>query len=332
MYYNTYPPFPPQSEREIRLQQQKAAVNSTANLWGFTGTIANIVISVIAVVLSFVLVRYTYLDKFVQSPTGQLVMQIILSVLMFTVPYIIAARTAKMRVSSLVSVKHVRGGLFFPLVFISLGASVIINQLTENFVRFLNMFGINPQSADFEIPSDAFGILLYIFTISVVPAVVEEFAMRGIVMGSLRRYGNAFAVIASSIIFGLMHGNFVQIPFAFALGCVLGYIDIVTDSIWPSVTVHFINNLMSAVQQVIIEKQGESAGIASVAIFFSISLALGLVGFFMLCRRFKHPFAPMEETVDIPLGTALKSFCSSAGMIVAYIIFGGSAVAMLFLY
>ena len=41
-----------------------------------------------------------------------------------------------------------------------------------------------------------------IMAFSAVPAFAEEFAFRGIVMGVLKKYGRAFALICSSIMFG----------------------------------------------------------------------------------------------------------------------------------
>lgn len=46
----------------------------------------------------------------------------------------------------------------------------------------------------------------------------------------------------SSLIFGAVHGNPVQIPFAFVLGTALGWMYYRTGSLLPSILMHFVNN------------------------------------------------------------------------------------------
>ena len=75
--------------------------------------------------------------------------------------------------------------------------------------------------------------------------------MRGVVLQSLRRYGERYALVVSSLIFALMHGNMTQAPFAFMLGLVIGRIVLETESMWTGILIHVINNsyavLMTAV-------------------------------------------------------------------------------------
>jgi len=84
----------------------------------------------------------------------------------------------------------------------------------------------------------------FIYIILVGP-VFEELIFRGAVMGSLRRYGDNFAILFSSLLFGFYHGVILQIPFAFVLGILLGYV----ASRWSlraAIALHIINNGFSA--------------------------------------------------------------------------------------
>ncbi len=107
-----------------------------------------------------------------------------------------------------------------------------------------------------EIPTTAFGIVLFYFGTAVVPALIEEFALRGIIMQPLRRYGDWFAIICSALVFSLMHCNLVQIPFAFIAGVVIGYAVIMTESVWTGVIIHFMNNAFSVTVNIIYEFYG----------------------------------------------------------------------------
>ena len=70
----------------------------------------------------------------------------------------------------------------------------------------------------------------------------EEFLCRGVLLKSMSKYGVPFAVFATSLIFGLIHGNLYQTPFAILVGVVLGYVAVRSGSIWPGVIIHFIVN------------------------------------------------------------------------------------------
>ena len=65
------------------------------------------------------------------------------------------------------------------------------------------------------------GILVY----GIVTPVTEEIVYRGIVYNRIRRYFNLpMAIIAGSFIFGIAHGNRVQLVYGFLMGILISYI------------------------------------------------------------------------------------------------------------
>ena len=68
---------------------------------------------------------------------------------------------------------------------------------------------------------------------------------RGVILTVLRRYGDAFGIFVSALLFGFLHGNFIQTPFAFIVGLVLGYVTVYTGSMLPAMIIHFLNNTVS---------------------------------------------------------------------------------------
>lgn len=119
------------------------------------------------------------------------------------------------------------------------------DYISSGFNCFISSIGVSFIDIESENPSTMSEFLLMVVAYAVVPALVEEFAVRGVIMQPLRRYGDKFAIVMSSVIFGIMHGNMVQIPFAMIAGIALGYFAIATKSIWTSVTIHFLNNFIS---------------------------------------------------------------------------------------
>lgn len=84
-------------------------------------------------------------------------------------------------------------------------------------------------------------ILLFV-TVVVFPAIVEELMFRGVLYRYLRSHGVQFAAITSSIIFGLIHLNFLQFIFATIMGVVCCYIYEATGKIRYSMLLHLLNN------------------------------------------------------------------------------------------
>ncbi|WP_161522246.1 CPBP family intramembrane glutamic endopeptidase [Bifidobacterium xylocopae] len=72
--------------------------------------------------------------------------------------------------------------------------------------------------------------------------VVEETVFRGAVLGALKRYGRGFAIVTTSFLFALLHGNLSQSVFAFGLGLVLGFVGCEYSLIWP-IGLHVASNL-----------------------------------------------------------------------------------------
>lgn len=213
-------------------------------------------LSVIGFVWSFVYLfltvrvagmSYTDAVELSQNPAIQQILQIILSCLMFLVPFTIAAKCVGVRIDNTIQFGKAKKGTGLPFLLFGIGFCSFANIAMSYSSAIFEGFGID-YDVDFgENPSGIFGFLLTFIATAIVPALVEEFACRGIVLGLLKKYGEGFAIITSSIVFGIMHGNFEQIPFAVMVGLILGYIYVKTGSIWVSVAVHGANNAISVI-------------------------------------------------------------------------------------
>lgn len=85
---------------------------------------------------------------------------------------------------------------------------------------------------------------LGIISIVVMAPLVEELLFRGAIQGHLMRKWKMpyLGIVVSSLIFGVVHGNPAQIPFAFVVGMALGWVYYLTGSLIPGILMHFINN------------------------------------------------------------------------------------------
>jgi len=95
---------------------------------------------------------------------------------------------------------------------------------------------LSPSAAD---PND-WSIMLYV---CLGAPIIEECIFRGWLLKSFQPYGKVFAIFASALFFGLIHGHLVQSPFAFAEGLVFGYVAVEYSLLW-ALGLHIFNNFV----------------------------------------------------------------------------------------
>ena len=240
--------------------------------------------------------------KIITDPAFQQLWQIVVSMLMMVIPAFIIPRLEKRKTAELISFKPPNKKLFLPFVLIGIGVCAFANIATNVIAAIMESFGISYSAPETTVPTGIFGVVLVILSTAITPALVEEFLMRGSVLGGIKGFGEDVAVIISAVMFGLMHGNFVQMPFAFIVGLILAIAVIKTGSLWTGVAIHFINNFMSVLLGEFLPL-GDSVFLNSAvtAGYFMISLTLGFVGILMLKGRSK-------EALSLSAGELTASF------------------------
>ena len=210
--------------------------------------------------------------------------------------------------------------LAVPAVPMGLLVCLVGNLLTVLFVEGMGKIGFSLTSPDFNTPESITGRLLYIVAIGIIPPLTEELSIRGCIMQPLRRYGDVFAIFASSLLFAILHGNLVQAPFAFIAGLGLGYICCVTGSLWPSIIVHCLNNSYSVFEEFIV------ADIADEKLQYIILngsqaalIGAGIVGALLFLYKIKDNLLPKTQTV-LKGGDKTTAFLINIPMIIAIII------------
>ncbi len=93
-------------------------------------------------------------------------------------------------------------------------------------------------------PDIGSAVVLFI-QLTIFAPLFEEFWCRGLIIESLRPYGNGFAIFVSALLFGIIHANFAQFFYAAALGIFLGYIYVSTQSLVTTTIMHAMFNSIS---------------------------------------------------------------------------------------
>ena len=112
--------------------------------------------------------------------------------------------------------------------------------------------GISDSIADYKnkIQTDVVGheLILYLLAVGILVPILEEVLFRGMIMGELlAAMRPAAAVFLSSALFGLMHGQPVQIGYAVICGVFLGVTYYLSDSLVTPILVHIFFNLVGGV-------------------------------------------------------------------------------------
>ncbi|WP_051652421.1 CPBP family intramembrane glutamic endopeptidase [Clostridium algidicarnis] len=89
---------------------------------------------------------------------------------------------------------------------------------------------------------------LLVLEIALIGPIIEEILFRGIILnGLLKKYSPAKAILFSSLLFSLIHGNLPQMFNALFFGILLGLIYIKTKSLYAVIFTHIIANTLSII-------------------------------------------------------------------------------------
>ena len=163
--------------------------------------------------------------------------------------------------------------------------SAFANISTSMASAIFESFGVD-YNVDFgDVPKGVLGFMLTLISTAIIPALVEEFACRGVIFGLLKEHSEGFAVLVSAILFGIIHGNFIQIPFAFMVGLALEVIRLKTGTLWIAILVHFCNNFVSVIFDYFLYSIPQGIQNVVYFIYLLICLLLGVAGIALLAKQ-----------------------------------------------
>lgn len=117
--------------------------------------------------------------------------------------------------------KGLNGRFIIWTVILSVSSSLLFNSLAmvTGFTGTSETFS-KTASSQFSLP-----IWLGIIVYGIVTPITEEIVHRGLIYNRLRRYFNlTIGVLGSSLLFGISHGNRVQLAYGFVMGLMICYV------------------------------------------------------------------------------------------------------------
>jgi membrane protease YdiL (CAAX protease family) len=202
-------------------------------------------------------------------------------------PFAVCAYIADVDYGKIFSVPKVSAGKTAVYGFIAVGASIVVSMIVNILKLVFTAFGLKFYSPSFDIPwKSPVGTVFMILAVVIVAPLTEEFICRGVLLNIFRRFGDIFAIVASSLVWALLHGNFVQGLPVFALGLVFGALALQADSIIPTFVIHSINNALSMIEVSLAAKNTFIASFGMLFINFAI-LSFALSFLFIYYKNFK---------------------------------------------
>ena len=161
----------------------------------------------------------------------------------FIISLLIFSRKEKEILKSIVPNKSFKI-VYLPLVLV-LAFSILfgLSELNGYFIELLvDNFGYEPPQV--YLPKKSFwGIACAVFAIAILPAICEELMFRKLILDSMKNLPTWFTVLTGGLLFSLFHFNPAQTPYQFVFGCVFVMVALVTDSVYFTIIMHFLNNL-----------------------------------------------------------------------------------------
>lgn len=320
-------------QKFLRLREQKREIRTFSTVFA----LAMLAFLIVSFLLSNVLVLFNLEGYYKSSDAFSSSIGIFYSLAAVAIPFFIAKKYLSKNKLAPVTEKTIYAPPKFSLrtvclIFLSVLGCLASMYVTGIITVFFNALGFEfASSGEPEIKNIADIIAFFVGT-AIMPPLAEEFAMRNVLMQSLRKYGNLFAILASAFCFGIFHGTPNQIPFALLCGLFIGYAVTATESIWTGVIIHFIVNGISCMYYIVAYFTDEDTGDHVYYITVAVLAVLGAICGIIYSLKYKDDFKRImaaKGPEDYKTSEKFKKFIFSPVMIIAIIIFIIEAISLI---
>lgn len=235
-------------------------------------------------------------------------------------PFLLLTYICQAPFSKVIPFRAFRASITIPSLFIALACSVIGYVASLAVSAFLSLFGVMPVMADFSFPDDALSAFFFVLNITLIAPITEEIVFRGVIMHLLRRFGDCFALLLSSLLFAAVHMNFLQMPNALIMGLVIGYFTLCTGSLWTGVCIHILNNSLVLLLNGVLNSVAEMQQLLILLIVYSLYLIVGIAAFVILLKQHSNLFCfPCSSTLSTER-KKYNTFFSSLTMMICLLV------------
>ena len=194
-----------------------------------------------ALIYTISLIALIYIGSFMQLYWGTIGL-IATEVMILLIP-VLYAIYIKADIKNTFSLRMIKIRYILGSIIVWFGGYLIINITTQNLLSLFPEGADVLQAVNSSVMMDSF--IASLVVVALIPAICEEVLFRGFLLSSFKgksKKSKIWAIIIVGILFGIMHLNFIRIVPTAMLGILFAYSALVTQSIWTSVFMHFLNN------------------------------------------------------------------------------------------
>lgn len=263
--------------------------------------------------------RIADINSFLQNPDYMLLIQGVMLVLGLGIPFLLYIYFHQLPMSDIIPVHKLRQGEFFNMVFFGLGiymcVQYIMNVISQGSFLVGGIYDYQLISVD----TKGLGILYALICLVFIPAVIEEFVFRGVILQVFRRRGgDNFAIVLSSILCGLVYANTRGFG-VFVISLAIGYITVFSGSILPAIAINIIRSLMSLIMVLLSSVVSPNIITYADAVLTIALMTLSLIIMPSLFDKFPDFFKLKRSNMTMTLGDKLKAALTRPSVIILFV-------------
>ncbi len=321
--------FKDQQQRQLRDKARKILKRNIREETGKMG-FALIIFIILQLVITGVITAYLLfvarykiaeINVFLATPTNMLSIQGIILILGLGLPFIGYMYLLRLPFGETVPVRKMRFGNFMSLVLFGIGFSAVVTYI-GNVLQSGNVIaGGLSNSRNVLAGNKGIELLFSIICLCIIPALVEEFVFRGVVLQVLRRKGgDTFAIILSALMCALVYSNTQGIA-EFFVSLLMGYIVIFSGSVIPAITVGLIRSALSLVMTLLGASIAPDKLMLMEAGATIILMMLGVFAVMSIFKKYPDFFKIKEDKSSLSLREKISVAIRTPSMILLILYF-----------
>ena len=161
------------------------------------------------------------------------------------IPFVFMWKSLGLGQSSLPRARRADAPYLLAALFVGTGAASLGNILSYLAQLLLECLGYGFRDNSLHFADTAPANVVLVLCSTLIAALVEELAFRGVLLRALRRYGDRFGILCSALIFALCHSSPMQFAPALLSGLVLACLTVRTGSLGTGILVHMAYNALA---------------------------------------------------------------------------------------
>lgn len=147
--------------------------------------------------------------------------------------------------------------------------------------------------------------LMVILSVMIFAPFIEEVLFRGLIINELKeKMPFVLVIIIQALIFGVIHGNWLQIAYASVLGIILGIVSTWSRSIWPTIILHMSMNGTPFLSELFWNAEQIEQFVSDYRIPITITSGVIVIAILYFIYK-KYHTEPKVSSIEIPDSSAI---------------------------